>query len=60
MLKMESELNEAKREAEDLANIMYKKYYANDTDAVPFELCDSVAGVITQIDNMVAGLVRSI
>lgn len=48
------ELAEAKREAENLAKSIYRSEYSdNDTD---WELLDSVAGVISQIDNMYAGV----
>ena len=47
-------LAEAKREAESLALSLWKRHYKD--DAPDWGLCDSVAGVITQIDNMSAGL----
>ena len=47
---------DAKREAESLAMALWRKWYKDDSPN--FELCDSVAGVITQINNMTAGLVR--
>ena len=47
---------DAKREAESLAMSLWQKWYKDDSPN--FELCDSVAGVITQINNMTAGLVR--
>lgn len=43
------------KEAVDLAVYMVKKFY-NENDE--FHLCDSTRGVISQIDNMVTGLVR--
>lgn len=47
-------LAEAKREAEYLAAIIHRSEYA---DVAPdWSLCDSVAGVISQIDNMYAGV----
>jgi hypothetical protein len=49
-------LEEAKREAESLAMSLWKKFYQEDSPN--FELCDSVAGVISQIDNMTCGLIR--
>ena len=51
---LEAHLGEAKREAESLAMSLWKKYYKKDSPR--FELCDSVAGVISQIDNMTTGL----
>jgi hypothetical protein len=47
---------DAKREAESLAMSLWQKWYKDDSP--DFELCDSVAGVITQINNMTTGLVR--
>jgi len=47
----------AMREASDLAMWLFKKHYANKPDSVEFSLCDSPVGVISQIDNMVCGLV---
>lgn len=47
---------DAKREAESFAMSLWQKWYKDDSPN--FELCDSVAGVITQINNMTAGLVR--
>ena len=51
---IERELAEAKREAEYLATALNRRYYAE--EAPNWGLCDSVAGVISQIDNMAAGL----
>ena len=51
---LEDSLAAAKREAENLAMFLWKKYYKKDSPR--FELCDSVAGVISQIDNMTTGL----
>ena len=47
---------DAKREAESLAMALWRKWYKDDSPN--FELCDSVAGVITQINNMTTGLVK--
>jgi hypothetical protein len=47
---------DAKREAESLAMSLWSKWHKDDSP--DFELCDSVAGVITQISNMTTGLVR--
>jgi hypothetical protein len=44
----------AKLEAESLATSLWKRFYYEISPN--FELCDSVAGVISQIDNMAAGL----
>jgi hypothetical protein len=50
----------AYREACRLAVWLFQKYYAGDehyaSGRVVWELCDSTAGVISQIDNMLAGL----
>ena len=43
-------------EACDLAMSLYKKHYMNESSG--FELLDDVAGVLSQIDNMVCGLVK--
>lgn len=52
----------AYKEAASLAMCIFKLHYATDPDyatgQVTFSLCDSTAGVISQIDNMVAGLTR--
>ena len=53
---LEDSLAAAKREAENLANTLYKNHYKKDSPR--FELCDSVAGVISQLDNMTTGLVK--
>ena len=54
---IESELGQANREAEYLAMHLWKKYYKDDSPN--FELSDSVAGVISQIDNMCTGLTKA-
>ena len=41
------------RESVDLAVYMVKRFYAENEE---FHPCDSTRGVISQIDNMVAGL----
>ncbi len=52
--RIQGELEEANREATVLAMFLYNTYYKS-PDSV-FELCDTPAGIITQIDNMVAGM----
>lgn len=53
----EEELRHAKREAETLAMAMWELWYK---DASPnFELLPTVAGVITQINNMASGLEKA-
>ena len=51
------ELEAASREAISLAESLHKQYYAEDSPL--FELCDSVPGIISQIDNMVCGLTKA-
>ena len=51
---MEAENTDSKREAESLAMALWRRHYREISP--DFELCDSTAGVITQIDNMSAGL----
>ena len=51
---LEADNADSKREAESLAMSLWRRHYQ---DVSPdFELCDTPAGVITQIDNMAAGL----
>ncbi len=52
------DLNLAKLEAESLAMALWNQHYKKDSPN--FELCDSVAGVITQINNMTAGLTSTL
>ena len=47
------QLSAAKSEADSLATSMHKRHYS---DVTQWGLCDTPAAVITQIDNMVAGL----
>jgi hypothetical protein len=51
----------AYREAAQLATALFKKHYASKEEyasgQVVWGLCDSTAGIISQIDNMVSGLV---
>lgn len=53
--RLTTELAEAKREAEYLASSLWKSHYKESSPN--WGLCDTVAGVITQIDNMVTGVV---
>lgn len=50
------ELDFARRESEGLAMALWKRHYKDESPH--FELCDSVPGVISQIDNMSTGLTR--
>ena len=54
--KLQEELSQAKREASDLATFLYKKYYQEESPE--WNLLDSVAGIISQIDNMITGLCK--
>ena len=51
---LKAQLSDANREASSLAMFLYNSYYKD--DSIGFELCDTPAGIITQIDNMVAGM----
>lgn len=55
-----AQLAEAQREAVTLAQYLYNACYSHEPDyasgKVKWEPCDTPAGVITQIDNMVAGV----
>ena len=53
---LEESERKARLEAETLARAMWRRWYKEDSPN--FELCDSTAGIITQIDNMVAGMKR--
>jgi len=50
------EYDEAMREATGIALFLHNKHYKSESPN--FELCDSPAGILTQIDNMVCGLVK--
>lgn len=52
--KLEAEVALAQREADSLAQSLNRRFYSE--EASNWGLCDSVAGVISQIDNMAAGL----
>ena len=52
--RVEKERDDAMREASSLAKWLHKTYYA--LTAPDWSLCDTPAGVITQIDNMVTGI----
>ena len=51
-----SELEAARNEAAMLATALWKQYYKD--EAPDWGLCDTPAGIITQIDNMTTGLVK--
>jgi len=50
---MAEQLNRATEYASRLATTIYKRHYS---DVKGWELCDSLQGVISQIDNMTAGI----
>ena len=57
---LEQEKNDDYAEASSYAMSLYNNYYKNKSDAVDFELCTSVAAVITQIDNMATGRIAEL
>jgi hypothetical protein len=42
--------------ASDYAMALFNLYYKDIADSIPLELCSTSGGVVTQIDNMVAGV----
>lgn len=59
----DKEMQLAMQEASSLAQSIFKRHYSNDehyeSGSVVWGLCDSLRGVISQIDNMTSGLVRA-
>ena len=59
----DKEMQLAMQEASSLAQSIFKRHYSDDehyaSGSVVWGLCDSLRGVISQIDNMTSGLVRS-
>ena len=59
-----AELEEERRddysEASTYATSLFNTYYKSKPDAVNFELCTSVAAIITQIDNMATGVISEL
>ncbi|MFZ7319722.1 hypothetical protein [Comamonas jiangduensis] len=57
------EIEHTRREAESLAWNIFNRHFSSDehyaSGRVKFGLCDTLRGVLSQIDNMVAGLVRA-
>lgn len=51
------ELRIARIEAESLAVALHARHYKEDSP--DFGLCDSVGGIISQIDNMACGLIKN-
>lgn len=58
ILQLKHELSQANSEASSLALSLWKKYYMKESSN--FSLCDSTAGIISQIDNMTAGMSENI
>lgn len=62
--KAEAELAAAHREAAHLAEVIFKRHYASDeaytSGRSKWGLCDTVAGIISQIDNMHAGVAQEL
>jgi hypothetical protein len=56
---LKSQLDESMAEAKETALFLYETHYKNDPDSVPFELLDTLPGVMSQIDNMISGLSRT-
>lgn len=54
--RLAAELTEGKREAEYLANLLWERHYKNESPN--FEKLNTIAGVVSQIDNMIAGLIE--
>ena len=54
--KAEADVETAKGEADALCMAIYNQHFK--AESPNFELCDSTDGVISQIDNMVAGLLE--
>ena len=50
---LQTELAEAENYATNLANVLYEKHWSHQTE---WELLPNLIGVLTQIDNMTAGL----
>jgi hypothetical protein len=42
--------------ASDYAMALFNLYYKDIADSIPLELCSTSGGVVTQVDNMVAGV----
>jgi hypothetical protein len=42
--------------ASDYAMALFNRYYKDIADSIPLELCSTSGGVVTQVDNMVAGV----
>jgi len=53
---LEREQERAYDEASKLAMYIWSNHYRDESP--DFELCDSTAGVISQIDNMITGLLK--
>ena len=47
-------------EASTYATSLFNNHYKSKSDAVPLELCDTTRGIVTQIDNMVTGVIAEL
>lgn len=56
IIKLKAEIVRGKKEADYLALVLWNKYYKKESPT--FELCDTIDGVISQIDNMTSGLTK--
>ena len=54
--RLTAELTEGKREAEYLANLLWERCYKKESPN--FKMLNTIAGVVSQINNMIAGLVE--
>ena len=57
VIELEVQVDEANIEASNLAMFLFNKFYKG--HSIGFELCDTPAGIISQIDNMVAGIIKN-
>jgi hypothetical protein len=57
---LEEEQVEDYLEASTYTISLFNAHYKNKADAVPIELCDTTRGVVTQIDNMVTGVIAEL
>lgn len=48
--------SQTKKELDNLATVLHRDFYAKELPE--FELCDSILGVISQIDNMISGILE--
>ena len=60
IVELEEERRDDYSEASTYATSLFNTYYKSKPDAVNFELCTSVAAIITQIDNMATGVISEL